>query len=130
MLPPFDWTFSSDSAGMAEPHGGHLQVLYYGRDDSTLASQLLMLAPNKYLFATNATGSAPNGALSWVVRCKGHSDPLVEIPVQVGKATEANFEVPKKDCPAQLVQLIGTAQDVAAGSNLLIHSVDIQEVGE
>jgi hypothetical protein len=46
---PFNWTLSSGDFGVAEPVApGGLQVIYYGRADAGLASQLLVLPPGSY----------------------------------------------------------------------------------
>src|SRR5690606_26043703 len=42
--PPFNWSFPETGDGIAEPDGkGGLTVLYYGRANAVLASQLLSL---------------------------------------------------------------------------------------
>ena len=55
--PPFNWTPVGGSAAMVEPApGGGLKLIYYGREDSQLTQQLLVLAPGRYRLARRRTG--------------------------------------------------------------------------
>ena len=46
--PPFNWNYGSGSSGVAEPSGrGGLDVIYYGREDATLANRCCVCAGRK-----------------------------------------------------------------------------------
>lgn len=116
-LAPFGWTFSSDSAGIAEAQGqGRLHLLYYGRSDKVLASQLLMLRPGRYRLSMQVTEAAPTtGSLGWSVRCVPSSAEAASLPlgrVRSGALATA-FVVPAAGCGAQWLELKGTAPEFA-----------------
>ena len=68
--PPFNWNYGSGSAGVAEPTGGGgLDVIYYGRDDATLASQMLRLPPGRYRLAMQIDGPSRASGLGWTIVC-------------------------------------------------------------
>ena len=60
-LPPFGWELVDSAAGFAEVGDGSLQILYYGREDSELASQLLLLPPGRYRFRAPIKGRLAPG---------------------------------------------------------------------
>lgn len=122
--PPFNWTYRSDSAGLAEPDGkGGLHVLFYGREDALLASQTLLLAPGKYRLGMTVAGN-PGGMLRWVVAClparrevavlslgaTAKSSPVVDISVGPG-------------CAAQSLELKGVAGDMPKDADVTITAV-------
>ncbi len=111
-LPPFNWTFASSGSGIAEAKGGKLRIVYYGRDDATLASELLVLPPGSYELSGRASGSAPAGSLRWVLRCVGKQNgPLADIDLSGSSPVEVKFAVPPDNCVAQELSLAGYAQD-------------------
>ena len=108
--PPFNWTFSTGPAGVAEPSGtGGLDVIYYGRAEVTLASQLLRLAPGRYRLAMRVEGPSQASGLAWTILCVPNNKALLELPLgTVGKGSVAGaFAVPAADCPAQALELRG-----------------------
>jgi hypothetical protein len=124
--PPFNWTYISGPAGFAEPDNGRLRVLYYGRQDAPLASQLLLLGPGSYRFAVVVSGSPAAGALVWTVTCAGAKSPLVQLDVASG--TSAQFTIPA-GCPAQTLALGGHLQEVPKDSDIQMGPARIQKVG-
>src|SRR4029078_4582807 len=69
--PPFNWTLTSSTVGLAERQsGGKLHVIFYGQEDGVLASQLLVLAPGTYRLAMRVTGGgAQLRSLRWSLTC-------------------------------------------------------------
>ena len=115
--PPFNWQFSMGSAGVAEPSGsGGLDVIYYGRDEVTLASQLLRLVPGRYRLAMRVDGPSQASGLAWTILCAPGNKALLELPLgTVGKGPVAGvFAVPAADCPAQAIELRGRPANSAA----------------
>jgi len=109
--PPFNWTLTSSSLGLAERQpGGRLHVLYYGQDNGTLARQLLVLKPGRYrlrMRTVGDTGSPP--VLSWTVTCADTSAVLLNAPL--APRINASFVVPS-DCGGQQLELRGTAPEL------------------
>lgn len=117
--PPFNWTLTAGSDGVAEPRrGGGLDILYYGRGNAVLASQLLVLPPGRYRLAMRPSGAAGPGEsamLRWVVACLPENASQLELSLD--KRAEngtiaAEFEVPHADCAAQRIELRGVAGDM------------------
>lgn len=123
--PPFDWTYTSSSGGVAEPSDGSLQVLYYGREDSILASQLLLLPAGTYRFNAPASGSAAAGALAWTVSCAGSGKTLMQL--EVGSSSTDQFTVPA-DCEAQALALNGRSLEVPKDSDVKVERVALERV--
>lgn len=123
--PPFNWAFASGRGGFAEAGNGSMRVLHYGREDVSLASQLLLLSPGRYRFSAPASGTAAPGALAWVLVCTGGKT-LFEI--SPGAAAAAVFEVPGGDCPAQQLVLKGRALDAPKESDVRVGRTQIERV--
>jgi hypothetical protein len=105
--PPFNWTYSETSDGLAEPSGaGRLEVLYYGRQPAVLASQLLSLQPGRYRLGMEISGETQADGLQWSVRCANRNQKLIRLPLR-GRAPNGAFAVPP-NCPAQWIELQGT----------------------
>lgn len=127
--PPFNWNFASGRAGFAEPANGRMRVLFYGRENAALASQLLLLPAGTYRFSVSLSGSASPGALAWVVSCAPSRKSLMQLGLGSATSAQASFDVPAGNCPAQSLELRGRAQDMPRESDLLVGTVAIERVG-
>ena len=109
---------------MAEPApGGGLHVLFYGREEAVLASQLLLLKPGRYRLRYDVRGAPPGEApLSWAVNCLPANSRLAEAPLVSG--SELAFAVPA-GCRAQELQLRGAIADVPANLDLTIGQLEL-----
>jgi hypothetical protein len=109
--PPFNWTLTSSSLGLAERQtGGRLHILYYGQDDGTLARQLLTLKPGRYRLRMRVAGdSGSPPALNWVLSCANTSAPL--LAAALAPQVNASFIVPA-GCPGQQLELRATALEL------------------
>jgi tetratricopeptide (TPR) repeat protein len=123
---PFDWTYASGTAGLAEPGEGKLRVLYFGRENVVLAHQLLLLPPGNYRFAAPSSGTAPQGALVWSLVCERPRSQLMEL--EAGASLRASFSVPD-NCAAQRLQLRGRQQEMPKGTDVQIGPVTIERAG-
>jgi hypothetical protein len=124
--PPFNWNLSSSGAGIAEAGDGALSVLYYGRDDITLASQLLLLPPGTYRFEARVSGQVVPGSLVWSLQC-AQGSALSDNPMTVPVAT-LTFTVPSSGCAAQWLQLQGKSADMPQQSDAEIAQAHLQRV--
>lgn len=112
-LPPFGWNLVSGPSGVAEPDGsGRLHVLYYGRDNLTLASQQLTLPPGRYSLSMRVDGAQPTSrSLAWTVTCLPLAGQIASISLDRaanGQNISIAFDVPAT-CPAQRLDLVATA---------------------
>jgi len=133
-LPPFGWSFTSGPAGLAEPDdGGRLHILYYGRDDQVLASQLLMLGPGSYRLSMRVDGATPSAApLGWTIRCLPAAKEVAAIGLaEAGKGgvLAGTFTVPPSGCAAQRIELAGTAPELPEQSDVTIVELRLQREG-
>lgn len=129
--PPFNWQFSTGSAGVADPSGsGGLDVIYYGRADVSLASQLLRLAPGRYRLAMRVEGPSQASGLAWTIICVPSSKALVQLPLgTVGKGMiAADFAVPPGDCPAQAIELRGRPANSEATEQFTISNLRLDSL--
>ena len=111
---PFNWTLASAASGLAEPENDGLHLLYYGRENMLLASQLLRLDPGRYTLSFRMSVTEGDAApLAWTLTCLPGKQSIMTI--NLGQATKAGgaatrFEVPA-GCQAQQLDLMGTAPD-------------------
>ena len=123
--PPFNWTFISDSRGYAEPDGrGGLRVAFYGRENTVLASQTLVLGPGRYRLSAAIDGDA-GGMLTWTISCLPGN-------TKAGRATpgsSAEFLI-GTGCPAQRLDLIGDAPELPEQVEVTIRDLRLVRTGD
>jgi hypothetical protein len=125
--PPFNWSFPVGSGGVAEPANGKLRVLFYGRQDALLASQLLLLAPGTYRLDSPVSGTAVRGGLAWSVSCTTPAQQLMQI--DISRQTAVQFTVPP-GCKAQMLELKGNLEDMPDDSDVQVGPIAITRVGQ
>jgi hypothetical protein len=110
--PPFNWQLTSSTVGLAERQPGGLYILFYGDEDGTLASQLLLLPPGAYQLSMKLNGAPARAhSLTWALWCDKAAQPLSSVTLDVAAARGWRFEVPA-GCPAQWLKLSGVSADV------------------
>lgn len=127
--PPFNWSFASSGAGFAEPENGTMRVLYFGRENATLASQLLLLPPGAYRLSAPVSGGAAPQSLAWTVSCVPTGTQLVELGLGSSSTAAGIFEVPAGGCPAQTLELKGRAQDMPQESDVRAGPLALERIG-
>ena len=129
VMPPFGWTFASGASGVAEPEGdGRLHLLYYGRDNVVLASQLLQLKPGTHRFSMRINFATPTAnSIAWVVRCLSPSRDLASINLNSARrgALVADFTVPSENCSSQQLDLVGTTPELPEQAELSIADLSL-----
>lgn len=123
--PPFNWAFPAGREGVADPDGtGALEVIYYGRADAVLASQLLLLKSGRYRLAMMVDGPGlEDGAVRWTVRCATGKRLLADLPLRRGRNAVA-FGVPD-GCEAQSLELRGVSGEMPRTSELSIRGLQL-----
>ena len=128
-MPPFGWELASGAAGVAEPEGeGRLHILYYGRDNLVLASQLLLLEPGSYRLANKVSIVSPTAKpIAWVVRCMPSSRELASFGLIAAKrgVLTADFTIPPQGCPAQQLDLVATTPELPEQIDLTVAEVGL-----
>lgn len=121
--PPFNWSLTSSSLGLAERQPGRrLHVLYYGQDDGTLARQLLLLKPGRYRIRMRAAGDTR--PLSWTITCAQASAPLATITL--APQVDSSFVVPA-GCAGQELALRGSAPELPHTFDATISALNLTE---
>ena len=127
--PPFNWTLTSSTVGLAERQpGGRLHAIFYGQEDGVLARQLLLLKPGRYRLAMRIAGDPSRaGALSWKLACADSQALLVSLPLSELKKFAAGvpFDVPAT-CAAQSLELAGHAPDVAQQADVTVSGLSLK----
>lgn len=131
--PPFAWTLSSDGNGIAEAVPGGLHVIHYGRQDSELAAQTLLLAPGRYRFASpTRAGSVGPGAVQWTLTCLGSNKHIMKAKLaQLAAMKNASMELDvPADCAAQRLVLTGIAPEFPETADITIAGVSLTKVAK
>lgn len=122
--PPFNWQFAETTDGVAEPDGkGGLDVLYYGRANAVLASQLLFLALGDYRLSMAVDDTGGEGSLHWTVRCVNDQKKILEMALRAG-ALAANFRV-EESCNAQWLELAGVSSETPRISEMKVRALSL-----
>ncbi|WP_344706893.1 tetratricopeptide repeat protein [Sphingomonas swuensis] len=125
---PLTWRFNPSPSGAIESQaGGPMQIIYYGREEATLAVHLLLLPPGNYVLDQRVTGEVPAGTLEWRLVCVSDSRSLGVVPVASGAGRGA-LTIPA-NCPAQRLQLFGRPGEFPKTINAAISSVTLQQAG-
>ena len=123
--PPFNWSYPTGSDGIAEADGkGGLKLLYYGRADAVLASQLLLLPQGKYRLAMAIDGTGGEAAIHWTLRCAAQEKPFADLPLR-GGAAGGSLAVPE-NCQAQWLELRGIAGDMPEVTELTVRDLRLE----
>ena len=113
--PPFNWRLSSGSAGVAEASGaGGLDIIYYGREETVFAAQMIRLDPGSYRLAMRVEAPVSASGMAWFVTCAaGDSQGLLQLPLEAAQkgVLAAGFTVPAGNCPVQWIALRGKPGD-------------------
>lgn len=130
---PFNWSLSATGAGVAERvDTPALQVDYYGREATELASQLLRLSSGQYRLSFGAEGQADGEAsrLAWRIECLGSKAVLADIPLSKvthqRKAIAGSFRVPSSECAAQWLRLVGVPAEFPKAQSAALSNLQIQ----
>lgn len=121
---PFQWRLAQNAGVIAEivaddlrPADPALRVEYDGFSPSTIAEQLIFLAPGRHRLAMEARAEAgdPAARLAWTVTCAPGDRAILATPAASPSAAawtplSADFTVPG-DCPSQWLRLETRADD-------------------
>jgi hypothetical protein len=126
--PPFNWTFATEG-GVIEPQRGSLRVLYFGRDDVTLASQLLVLRPGEYRLRMRLSGQIAESAVRWRMSCLPSKSPILDQAVAQQGTLDLPIRVPAVGCGAQQLSLVAQAGESARSSDFAISELSLTAAG-
>lgn len=124
---PFAWSLSESAEGVSEADGmGGLDVLYYGRSTTTLASQLLLLNAGIYRLSMNVEAGDDSGTVHWVLRCLPVNKPIADLKLHAGR-NSGQFSIPGT-CQAQSLELVGVAADSPDNTQLTIRNLKLEKI--
>jgi hypothetical protein len=128
--PPFNWTLTSSTVGLAERRRG-LHVIFYGQEDGALASQLLLLGPGSYRLAMPVSGDTAHArALVWSLSCANSNAPIGRFALDPAAAARGwTFTVPA-NCPAQRLELLGVSADMPQQVDVTIARLQLEREGD
>jgi hypothetical protein len=128
--PPFNWTLSSSTVGVAERQpGGRLHLIFYGQEDGFLASELLVLPPGSYRLSMQLLGDPARAHnLNWSIWCDKAAEPISSVTLDAAAARGWSFVVPK-DCPAQSLKLSGVSSDMPQQSDVTVTGLRLEQGG-
>lgn len=125
--PPFNWTLTSSTVGLAERQGGgRLHVIYYGQEEGVLASQLLVVPPGRYTLAMHVAGQATS--LRWTLTCARADAPLAAASLDALAKAPLTFDVPA-GCGAQRLDLTGSSSDIPQQVDATITNISLTPAG-
>jgi tetratricopeptide (TPR) repeat protein len=129
--PPFNWTFTSSAAGVAEGENGNLRAIHYGTEDTVLAKQLLMLSPGTYQMSMSISGSVDaENQLTWSITCLPSRNEILAVAVQDAGFLGASFEIPRGSCEAQQLELKGRAQEPVQLADVEIGPIRLERAAQ
>ena len=128
--PPFNWQLTSSTVGLAERQkGARLHVLFYGDEDGTLASQLLLLPLGAYNVSMRLLGDPARAhSLTWSIWCDKAPQPLSSITLDAAATRGWQFNVPA-GCQAQWLRLSGVSADMAQQVDVSIAGLSLVRGG-
>lgn len=129
--PPFNWSLASGSDGVAEAQGEGLRVLYFGRSDLVLASQLTLLPPGAYRLEMDIISQTDVRNVGWSVTCLPSMRQALELPLGEGQGTRSVSGVFRVagNCAAQRFELKGLARDFAKTADFRISGLRLVRIG-
>jgi len=123
--PPFNWTYATQGA-VIEPRGGSLHILYFGRDDETLASQLLVLRPGSYRLEMTISGQLSDPqTLNWKIICLHDKRVILDRSIGQAGALDWSVDVSSSGCGAQQLELSAKANDAGRSSDFMISDLNL-----
>ena len=121
---PFNWTLATEGA-VIERQDGSLHILYFGRNDVTLATQLLVLQPGRYRLQMSVSGAVAKAAVRWRIGCLPDKSIVLDRPIEQAGEVDAMVEVPARGCGAQQLALLAQAGESAASSDFAISGLSL-----
>lgn len=129
--PPFNWTFTSSAAGVAEGDNGYLHVIHYGTENAVLAKQLLLLSAGTYQLSMSISGSVrAENQLIWSVTCLASRKQVLAAAIQDSGTLRTDFEIPQDSCEAQQLELKGRAQEPVQLADVQIGPIRLERAAK
>ena len=128
--PPFNWRIADGAGAIVEPSSGGLDIVYFGRETVTLASETVILTPGRYRLAMNVSGSFSDGSpIAWKVKCLPAGNEIAILKIGSAQPVARDFAVPAGPCAAQTFSLMGEAGEAPDRSEFRISGVQLTRIG-
>jgi hypothetical protein len=122
--PPFNWSFATQGA-VIEPRAGNLSILYFGRDDVSLASQLIVLRPGAYRLRMGISGQVADSAIRWEMVCLPSKSVILDQVLVKPGPLDLPLQVPASGCGAQQLSLNSQASESPSSSDFAISDLSL-----
>jgi len=126
--PPFNWDLSQASGGVADAKRGGLDLLYFGREDLSLAQQVMLLPPGRYSLATAVSGQFSGNRISWIVTCLPSNRAVLALPLTKAGQVAGSFAI-DASCAAQRLALVAEGEEFPQRSDFRVERLQLARVG-
>jgi hypothetical protein len=126
--PPFNWALSQGSGGVAEAKAGGLNLLYFGREDLSLAQQVLLLKPGRYTLSMNVSGQFASNLMKWVATCLPSNRVVMALPLTKAGPVSGSFNV-DASCAAIRLALTAEGEEFPERSEFRVEQLQLQAAG-
>jgi hypothetical protein len=126
--PPFNWALSQGSGGVADANAGGLNLLYFGREDLSLAQQVLLLKPGRYTLSMNVSGQFASNLMKWVATCLPSNRVVMALPLTKAGPVSGFFNV-DASCAAVRLALTAEGEEFPERSEFRVEQLQLKAVG-
>lgn len=124
--PPFNWALSQGSGGVADAKAGGLNLLYFGRDDLSLAEQVLLLMPGRYSLSMKVSGQLAGNRINWIATCLPSKAVILTLPLKQPGAVSGAFDVGAA-CAAVRLSLSAEGEEFPERSEFRIEQLQLKK---
>ena len=122
--PPFNWELSQAAGGVADAKNGGLDLLYFGREDVSLAQQVTLLPPGRYSLSMIVSGQFAGNRIGWTVICLPSKRSILSLPLTKAGQVSGQFAV-EGTCAAQRVALQAEGEEFPKRSDFRIERLQV-----
>jgi hypothetical protein len=126
--PPFNWNLSEAAGGVADAKNGGLDLLYFGREDLSLAQQVTLLPPGQYSLSMAVSGQFAGNRISWTVTCLPSKRVILTLPLTKAGQASGRFAI-DGNCPAQRIALIAEGEEFPKRSDFRVERLQLARAG-
>ena len=125
--PPFNWDLGRGAGGVADANRGGLDLLYFGREDLSLAQEVMLLPPGRYSLAMQVSGNPSANRIAWKLTCLPSNRGVLNLPLAKGGPVAGTFAV-DRSCPAQRLSLTAEGKEFPQRSDFRVERLQLTRV--
>ena len=119
---------SQGSGGVADAKAGGLNLLYFGREDLSLAQQVLLLKPGRYTLPMNVSGQFASNLMKWVATCLPSNRVVMALPLTKAGPVSGSFNV-DASCAAIRLALTAEGEEFPERSEFRVEQLQLKAAG-